>query len=77
MLLGPQKKHNGFRKTRSDFRQFRKESISKGSCAQEAPAEFVGINWGPRYLYPSDPIDVLFSLVGWLIDGFVYPFNNR
>ena len=23
------------------------------------------------------PIDVLFPLVGWLIEGFVYPFNNR
>ena len=22
-------------------------------------------------------IDVLFPLVGWLIEGFVYPFNNR
>ena len=24
-----------------------------------------------------DTIDVLFPLVGWLIEGFVYPFNNR
>ena len=22
-------------------------------------------------------IDVLFPLVGWLVKGFVYPFNNR
>jgi hypothetical protein len=28
-------------------------------------------NW--RVLY----IDVLFPLVGWLIEGFVYAFNNR
>ena len=28
-------------------------------------------------MFPAKPIDVLFPLVGWLIEGFVYPFNNR
>ena len=28
-------------------------------------------------IFPIQIIDVLFPLVGWLIEGFVYPFNNR
>ena len=30
-----------------------------------------------RRWWPYVAIDVLFPLVGWLIEGFVYPFNNR
>ena len=30
-----------------------------------------------NYIYIYTVIDILFPLVGWLIEGVVYPFNNR
>ena len=47
-----------------------------GTTGTDGSTEKTGRNLDFKDDFGAD-IDVLFPLVGWLIEGFVYPFNNR
>ena len=54
------------------------EECTKCQCFQVCHSSQQQVPWLQRTLLNHFwPIDVLFPLVGWWIEGFVYPFNNR